>query len=217
MKNRKIVLVATWDGWCGACAVERPLVLTRSGRLGLRTWLTAPVVETRPLTLTCRLCGNSDVVPTEADDPPVLVTSDDAEALVLTTAPPVTAALTGGTTPIVPVAAPLAGAPLEVPTQPAAETGPSAVPASAATAPLHRDPALDRARSALGGTLSALLAARTAQAGHVRLTPALTPDGSASRAPAPALPLQRSAPDAEALATLQLLADGLDLLSSSRS
>ena len=74
MKNPKIVLVSEWDGWCGACAAERPLVLTRTGRQRLRTWLTGAADDSRPLVLTCRLCGTGVDVPLEQDDPPVVAT-----------------------------------------------------------------------------------------------------------------------------------------------
>jgi len=212
VKNAKIVLVAQWDGWCGACAVERPLVLTRSGRLGLRTWLTAPVTETRPLTLTCRLCGGCSVVPAEHDDPPVLVEPDDAPTASEAPAPPVL------------VPAPLA---VEVPRAPLTEPVPVPATATIALAPVLQPlvpqaspaatagPEVEQARGALGAALRALLAERTAQAGRVGLTRSVLPHVPAVAAPA--LPLQRSSDsDADSLATLQLLADGLDLLSASR-
>lgn len=197
MKDTKIVLVAEWEGWCAPCAVERPLALTRSGRLGLRTWLTAPVSESRPLTLTCRLCGNSDVVPPEEDDPPVLVTSDEAPTPV-----PAPAAAVGSTV--------VTSALLPVPDHP---TAAPALPVPAVVSPVLRSPELDRARGSLGAALGALLAERTAQgralAPVVPHVPALA---------AHAVPLQRTASsDADGLTTLELLADGLDLLRSGRS
>ena len=73
MKKAKIVRVAEWDGWCSSCAAERPLVLTRTGRLGLRSWLTGVVDPDQTLILTCRLCGVCGPVPYEQDDPPVLL------------------------------------------------------------------------------------------------------------------------------------------------
>ena len=79
MKNAKIVLVAEWDGWCGACAADRPLVLTRTGRQRLRTWLTGAAADSRPLVLTCRLCGTCVDVPLEQDDPPVAETLPEPE------------------------------------------------------------------------------------------------------------------------------------------
>ena len=95
MKNVKIVRVAEWDGWCGACAAERPLVLTRTGRQRLRTWLTAAADDSRPLVLTCRLCGTGVDVPLERDDPPPaetpheLVEEQPTVPTVVVPAPPV--------------------------------------------------------------------------------------------------------------------------------
>ena len=77
MKNAKIVLVAEWDGWCGACAADRPLVLTRTGRQRLRTWLTGAADDSRPLVLSCRLCGTGVDVPLEQDDPPVVLSPEE--------------------------------------------------------------------------------------------------------------------------------------------
>lgn len=250
MKNAKIVLVAAWEGWCSACAVERPLVLTRAGRLGVRTWLTAPVAETLPLTLTCRLCGSSSLVPSEQDDPPVLVGPDELVAVpaTLTAAQPAGGDVPRTLTTVLPAADDV--------------RRPAAPPA---------DPELERARTALGTALSALLADRTARANTLAdaalsRVPGVSAPASASPAvaapvtalapravevpvlavprfaapaavPAPAppavaaplalpvpavaasaLPVQRSSSsDADGLATLQLLADGLDLLSSTRA
>lgn len=62
--------VAAWDGWCGACAAERPLVLTRTGRRTVRSWWAGLGDDHLVLTLTCRLCGvGVDVPPHEEDDP----------------------------------------------------------------------------------------------------------------------------------------------------
>lgn len=69
MSSSKISLIARWDGWCGTCAGERPLVLTRTGRWSLRAWWAGSDDEERPLTLTCRLCGVGVLVPHEDDDP----------------------------------------------------------------------------------------------------------------------------------------------------
>lgn len=226
MRKAKIVLVAEWDGWCGACAVERPLALTRTGRLGLATWLTAPVTETRPLTLTCRLCGHSTVVPAEADDPPVLVEPDDVPA----TAGPASAG------PAVSPPPPMAVTESPVPAAPAELTVELTPVLPVRPTPVHRSAELDRARAALGSALGALLTERTAQAAHETLAPsvpALAAPAVPALAPAvpalapavpalapvaaPALPLQRtSSADTDGLAALQLLADGLDLLSSTR-
>ncbi len=113
MKNAKIVRVAAWDGWCGACAAERPLVLTRTGRQRLRTWLTGAADDSRPLVLTCRLCGQGVDVPLERDDPPPAEWPQErgaAGVAALTTSP--AAVQAAGTVhvpePALPVTAPLA-------------------------------------------------------------------------------------------------------------
>jgi hypothetical protein len=172
VKYAKIVLVAQWDGWCGACAADRPLVLTRTGRQRLRTWLTGAADDSRPLTLTCRLCGTGVDVPLERDDPPVLVTSEEPVAVRPTVVPSV----------------PLAVA--------VAPTAPLPVPATVDAA------ALTAGRQAVAQALGGLLAQRSAAA------PALPA--------APVLPLQRTASPG-GLAELHLLADGIDLLSTSRA
>ena len=179
MKTPKIVLVSEWDGWCGACAAERPLVLTRTGRQRLRTWLTGAADDSVLLVLTCRLCGTGVEVPLEQDDPPVVATWAELA---------------------VPVAAPVpvtAEAPL-------AEPAPSAGPTSELTT----------ARPGVAHALGAFLAARTAEAA----VPAIVPAPVAVAAPlvAPAVPLQRT-PATGGLAELQLLADGIDLLSTGRA
>lgn len=73
MGSPRVVRVAEWDGWCGACAAERPLVLTGTGGRGLRGWLTRLGAEARVLVLTCRLCGVGAVVPPREDDTDVEV------------------------------------------------------------------------------------------------------------------------------------------------
>ena len=178
MTNPKIVLVSEWDGWCGACAAERPLVLTRTGRQRLRTWLTGAADDSRPLVLTCRLCGTGVDVPLEQDDPPVVATWAEPEV-------PVTA-------------------PVPVAEAPPAEVVP--VPAPMAE--------LTSARQGVAHALGALLAARTAEAA----APAVVAAPVAVAAPlvAPAVPLQRT-PSSGGLAELQLLADGIDLLSTGRA
>ena len=72
MSRPRVVLVAEWDGWCGTCADERPLVLTRTGRSGPLSWWPAAGSRTGPLTLACRLCGVGVPVPAEEDDADVL-------------------------------------------------------------------------------------------------------------------------------------------------
>lgn len=199
MKNPKIVLVSQWDGWCGACAAERPLVLTRTGRQRLRTWFKGAADDSRPLVLTCRLCGTGVDVPLEQDDPPVVQSSTGPEALL---EPP----------PAVEVATP-------VPVQ------------QTSTQPLRSEPVLaptaelTAARQDLAHALGALLAARTAEAVTpvvvvgapvAAVAPVLAAPLVAAPTVAPSVPLQRTAASG-GLAELQLLADGIDLLSSGRS
>jgi hypothetical protein len=81
----KVAVVASWDGWCSPCEREdRPLVLTRSGPAGLLAWLTGHGDDDRCLLLTCRVCGQWQVVPrSEEDDPEVLVLEEDVVEPVL--------------------------------------------------------------------------------------------------------------------------------------
>jgi hypothetical protein len=189
VKNAKIVLVSEWDGWCGACAAERPLVLTRTGRQRLRTWLTGAADDSRPLLLTCRLCGTGVDVPLERDDPPVVVTAQEP--------------------PLVPSQrTPLPEADV-VEVLPAA---PAPVRPSAAAAELTAG------RQAVAQALGRLLAERTAAAVAPTVplpVPVPVPVPVVAPSIAPALPLQRTAANA-GLTELQLLADGIDLLSSGR-
>ncbi len=191
MKHAKIVRVAEWDGWCGACAAERPLVLTRTGRQRVRTWLTGAADDSRPLLLTCRLCGTGEPVSLERDDPPVVLPDEVGEVAV--SAP--TAVHAEAVPPnehTQPLAAVLADVPPPAPLADLADPGPG-----------HRAVAL---------ALGALLAQRTAAAAVPRLAPvpALAPVAT------PLVPLQRT-PSSGGLAELQLLADGIDLLSSGRT
>lgn len=200
MRNAKIVLVAEWVGWCGACADDRPLVLTRTGRQRLRTWLTGAADDSRPLVLTCRLCGTGVDIPLEQDDPPVTL-DVDAQEPVAAAAPPVTEA----TSAAVDVAEAVT-APLQVP-----------IPASTTAAELTAG------RQALAQALGGLLAQRRAAAPVPSSTPGTQPvpvpqvaTVPVAPAAAPVLPLQRT-PSGGGLAELQLLADGIDLLSTGRA
>lgn len=186
MKNVKIVLVAEWDGWCGACAAERPLVLTRTGRQRLRSWLTGVADDSRPLLLTCRLCGTGMDVPLERDDPPVLVMPE----------PTWTGAATSD-------AAAADAAPAPAPESEPAVTVEAPLPATSA--------ALTTARQAAADAFGSLLAQRRSHE-PVRATR----PSAATPVAAPAVPSQRTAAEG-GLAELQLLADGIDLLSSGRA
>ena len=215
MKNAKIVLVAEWTGWCGSCTAERPLVLTRSGGQGLRAWLTARSAPDELLVLTCRLCGVGGPVPSEEDDPEVLL-EDDAPALPsaprallrrarldsarLDSAPPDGAPLDGAPLPAVAAALPAEPLPV-VPPRPD-------VTASAEVL---------AARQLVGAGLAALLARRSAQAQHA--TVPLARVASAPVPVAPPLPLPRTSPESvrlDGIEALQLLAEGIDLLAPSR-
>ena len=79
--------VASWDGFCLPCGQDdRPLVLTRSGASGLRAWVAGTGDDERTLLLTCRVCGQWQVVPLrEEDDPEVVVA--EAAPVVVTAAP----------------------------------------------------------------------------------------------------------------------------------
>jgi hypothetical protein len=183
VKNAKIVRVAEWDGWCGACAADRPLVLTRTGRQRLRTWLAGAADDSRPLVLTCRLCGTGVDVPLERDDPAPVVDHEPA--------------------PVAPV-----------PSQRTPDAVALPVPAPAPAAAPTPSPELTAGRQVVAQALGALLAQRSA-AGALTAT-SVPSVAVAPVAAAPALPLQRTA-SSGGLAELQLLADGIDLLSSGRA
>ena len=75
--------VASWDGWCSPCTrPDRPLVLTRSGPFGLRAWLTGAGDDERCLLLTCRVCGQWQVVPRREEDDPQVVVEEQAQEAV---------------------------------------------------------------------------------------------------------------------------------------
>ena len=103
----KVGYVASWDGWCSPCAREdRPLVLTRSGPAGLRAWLSGLDDEDRCLLLTCRVCGQWQVVPLHEEDDPEVVVLDDVLAPLAPLAPAAVAAAEPQVD-VRPVAAPL--------------------------------------------------------------------------------------------------------------
>lgn len=72
--------VASWEGYCLPCdRDDRPLVLTRSGASGLLAWLAGIGDDERTLLLTCRVCGQWQVVPLrEQDDPEVVLAPVEA-------------------------------------------------------------------------------------------------------------------------------------------
>lgn len=61
--------LATWEGFCTSCDVERPLILVEHGPRGLGAWLAGTDHEDRTLSYNCRVCGRVEYVPlTEAED-----------------------------------------------------------------------------------------------------------------------------------------------------
>jgi hypothetical protein len=72
----KVTRVAEWTGWCSPCgSSDRPLVLTRTAPTGLRAWFSGLGEEDCSLQLTCRVCGEWQDVPAEADDAPLVMTA----------------------------------------------------------------------------------------------------------------------------------------------
>jgi hypothetical protein len=60
--------LASWTGWCDPCETERPLILTETGERGIRAWLRGVGAEDRQLTLTCRVCGEWQLVSYDEPD-----------------------------------------------------------------------------------------------------------------------------------------------------
>lgn len=82
--------VASWDGFCLPCGQDdRPLVLTRSGASGLRAWVAGTGDDERTLLLTCRVCGQWQVVPLREEDDPEVVVDAPVVAAPVTVARPV--------------------------------------------------------------------------------------------------------------------------------
>ncbi len=63
-------VLSRWDGFCLACRVDRPLVLTMTGPGGVKSWWNGVGWYDRDLHLTCGLCGRVEPVTwDQADDP----------------------------------------------------------------------------------------------------------------------------------------------------
>ena len=85
----RVSRIADWSGWCTPCGRDdSPLVLTRSGPGGVRAWLGGVDDDDRLLLLTCRVCGEWQVVPPrEEDDPEVVVAQDPPPVVAVVPAP----------------------------------------------------------------------------------------------------------------------------------
>ncbi len=76
----EVRLLSSWDGYCGPCDEVRPLALTERGVFGLRARRAG--TPERVLTLTCRICGQWQLVPRdERQDPEVVLPAEDAVEL----------------------------------------------------------------------------------------------------------------------------------------
>ncbi len=208
--------VASWNGYCLPCGREdRPLVLTRSGASGLRAWVAGIGDDERTLLLTCRVCGDWQIVPLrEEDDPEIAV----AEAL-------------GAAAPVAPVMAMTRPAAAAVPAAvrpPSRRTAPAAVAISTrervplpfrgapTQAAVPSPDAVAAARSVLSAARSGQQRsatprpARPARRGHRRGPTPRRPDHAGSRKPRPS-----AVPVAEATSIvlpLDLLTSGHSLL-----
>jgi len=210
--------VASWDGYCLPCGREdRPLVLTRSGATGLRAWFAGIGDDERTLLLTCRVCGEWQVVPLREEDDSEVATEE-----VLGAAAPVVPMV-----PIVPVVRPaVARVPAAVRTR-SPHTAPAAVAIPAlelVPLPLRSAPTQPAVPSseAVAAARSVLSAARAGQQrsatrptrpassrrGHRRGPTPRRPDHAGARKPRPGV-----GPVAEATS----IALPLDLLTSGHS
>ncbi|MDX6199378.1 MAG: hypothetical protein QOJ79_2529 [Actinomycetota bacterium] len=82
---KDVKTLASWTGWCDPCETERPLILTETGERGLAAWLRGVGDEDRSLTLTCRVCGEWQLVPYDEPD----VTDDEQPAAPLVALRPI--------------------------------------------------------------------------------------------------------------------------------
>lgn len=80
-----VVSVSRWSGFCLPCGRDdRPLVLTWTGRRGLRAWLAGDTWVDGRLLLTCTTCGGTDAVGWEPEPEPVVEVSQEAPVEVAT-------------------------------------------------------------------------------------------------------------------------------------
>ncbi|MCU1693460.1 MAG: hypothetical protein JWM64_2551 [Frankiales bacterium] len=83
-----VALVTRWDGFCLPCGSDaRPLVLTWTGRRGLRAWLAGEGWHDGALRLTCVCCGGVDVVGWEDEPEPVLAVEEAFAPVAVPLAP----------------------------------------------------------------------------------------------------------------------------------
>ena len=216
--------VAAWDGFCLPCGRDdRPLVLTRSGASGLRAWIAGIGDDERTLLLTCRVCGEWQVVPLrEQDDPELVVVADEVHAVQEVVAAATITPMTR------PAAAPVVPRTVRLPVPRTAATGRTV--ALHAFAPLDRLPLRTVAHEPSAATspdVAAVDAARSvlsaARAGQQR-TAAPRPARPASprghrRGPTPRRPVaaRKARPAVVPVAEATSIVLPLDLLSSGHS